>query len=81
MGRGSTLTCCGNQIKSGERGKLGLVEENRRRQGREPKFDLIDTRVFDIERSFDIFVDYAKGGPQDICTRIRRSAPAQRMPL
>ncbi|MGD0966407.1 MAG: glucosidase, partial [Candidatus Acidiferrales bacterium] len=47
-----------------------LVEENRRRQGRGPEFELIDTGIFDDDRYFDIFIEYAKAGPQDICIRI-----------
>jgi len=47
-----------------------LVEENRRRSGRQPEFELLDTGVFDGDRYFDIFVEYAKAGPEDICIRI-----------
>ena len=47
-----------------------LVEENRRRSGRGPEFELLDTGVFDEDRYFDIFVEYAKGDPEDICIRI-----------
>ncbi len=47
-----------------------LLEENRRRQGRGPEFELIDTGIFDDDRYFDIFIEYAKAGPQDICIRI-----------
>ena len=47
-----------------------LVEENRRRGGRGPEFELIDTGIFDDDRYFDIFVEYAKASEEDICIRI-----------
>jgi len=49
-----------------------LVEENRRRSGRtdQPEYELLDTGVFDDNRYFDIFVEYAKASPEDICIRI-----------
>ena len=37
-----------------------LVEENRRRAGLGPEFELLDTGVFDDDRYFDVFVEYAK---------------------
>ena len=39
-----------------------LVEENRRRGRDEPEFELLDTGVFDDDRYFDVFVEYAKAG-------------------
>jgi len=47
-----------------------LLEENRRRAGEGPEFELLDTGVFDENRYFDIFVEYAKASPEDICIRI-----------
>src|ERR1700691_3006988 len=47
-----------------------LVEENRRRSGKDPEFELLDTGIFDENRYFDIFVEYAKNGPEDICIGI-----------
>jgi hypothetical protein len=47
-----------------------LVEENRRRGRTEPEFEILDTGVFDDGRYFDVTVDYAKGGPDDILIRI-----------
>jgi hypothetical protein len=47
-----------------------LLEENRRRAGRGPEFELLDTGIFDNIRYFDVFVEYAKGEPEDICIRI-----------
>ncbi len=47
-----------------------LVEENRRRGGSGPEFELLDTGIFDENRYFDVFVEYAKAGPDDLCIRI-----------
>ena len=34
------------------------------------EFELLDTGVFDDDRYFDVVVEYAKAGPEDICIRI-----------
>jgi len=47
-----------------------LVEENRRRGKNEPEYELIDTRVFDDDRYFDVEIEYAKAGPEDVLLRI-----------
>jgi hypothetical protein len=48
-----------------------LLEENRRRWGQGiPEYELLDTGIFDQDRYFDVFVEYAKAGPEDICIRI-----------
>ncbi|HXV84888.1 MAG TPA: glucosidase [Candidatus Binatia bacterium] len=47
-----------------------LVEENRNRSKRDLEFELIDTGIFDEDRYFDVFVEYAKAGPDDILIRI-----------
>ncbi|MCG3119684.1 MAG: hypothetical protein ALAOOOJD_02192 [bacterium] len=47
-----------------------LVEENRRRGKGAPEFELIDTGVFNDERYFDVFIEYAKAAPDDILIRI-----------
>ena len=47
-----------------------LVDENRWRAGSGPEFELLDTGVFDEDRYFDVFVEYAKAGPEDLCVRI-----------
>src|ERR1041384_508822 len=41
-----------------------LVEENRRRGKDQPEFELLDSGVFDDNRYFDVFVEYAKAGPE-----------------
>lgn len=47
-----------------------LVEENQRRRGQGPEFELLDTGIFDENRYFDILIEYAKAVPEDICIRI-----------
>ena len=47
-----------------------LVETNQRRSREEYEYELLDTGVFDDDRYFDVFVEYAKAGPQDILVRI-----------
>ncbi len=48
-----------------------LVDENRRRGRKDLEFELIDTGVFHENRYFDVFVEYAKASPEDICIRIQ----------
>jgi hypothetical protein len=48
-----------------------LVEENRRRGRDQPEYELLDTGIFDDDRYFDIFVEYAKAGPDDVLIRIK----------
>jgi hypothetical protein len=47
-----------------------LVEENLRRGALAPEFELIQTGVFNEDRYFDLFVEYAKAGYDDILIRI-----------
>jgi hypothetical protein len=47
-----------------------LVEENGRRGRDVPEYELIDTGVFDGDRYFDVFVEYAKASSDDIVIRI-----------
>jgi hypothetical protein len=47
-----------------------LVDENRARRGQGPEFELLDTGIFDDDRYFDVFVEYAKAEPEDIAIRI-----------
>jgi hypothetical protein len=47
-----------------------LVEENQRRSKLEPEFELLDTGIFDDDRYFDIFVEYAKATAEDILIQI-----------
>ncbi|WP_020562754.1 MGH1-like glycoside hydrolase domain-containing protein [Methylosarcina fibrata] len=43
-----------------------LTEENRRRGSDQLEFELLDTGIFDDDRYFDVFVEYAKAGVDDI---------------
>ncbi|MFN2455844.1 MAG: glucosidase [Pyrinomonadaceae bacterium] len=48
-----------------------LIEENKKRRGAHlPEYELLDTGVFDEDRYFDVFVEYAKADAEDICIRI-----------
>ncbi|WP_336485971.1 MGH1-like glycoside hydrolase domain-containing protein [Methylobacterium nigriterrae] len=48
-----------------------LVAENGRRKGRNlPEYELIDTGIFSENRYFDVTVEYAKAGPDDILMRV-----------
>ncbi len=47
-----------------------LVEENRKRGRSEPEFELYDTGVFDNDRYFDVFTEYAKATPDDILVKV-----------
>jgi hypothetical protein len=47
-----------------------LVKENRRRDKGQPEFELLDTGVFDEDRYFDVFVEYAKADVEDILIKI-----------
>jgi hypothetical protein len=47
-----------------------LVEENRRRGKNQPEYELLDTGVFNDDRYFDVFVEYAKADIEDILIKI-----------
>ena len=47
-----------------------LIEENRRRSRLEPEYELLDTGIFDTDRYFDVFVEYAKDGPEQMLVSI-----------
>src|SRR6476661_3641697 len=47
-----------------------LLAENARRSRQEPECELLDTGIFDEGRYFDVFVEYAKAGPDDILIQI-----------
>src|SRR5262245_59939969 len=47
-----------------------LVKTNRARPSQEKEYELIDTGVFNQDRYFDVFVEYAKAAPEDILIRI-----------
>src|SRR6059058_1958227 len=43
-----------------------MVVRNGRRGKGDPEFELIETRAFDDDRYFDVFIEYAKAGPTDV---------------
>jgi hypothetical protein len=47
-----------------------LLEENKRRSRKEEEFELMDTGIFDENKYFDVFVEYAKADKDDILIRI-----------
>jgi hypothetical protein len=47
-----------------------LVETSRGRGRTETEYELLDTGVFDDNRYFDVFVEYAKESPEDILIQI-----------
>lgn len=47
-----------------------LLAENKKRGRGEMEFELLDTGIFDDDRYFDVFVEYAKAGAHDILIRI-----------
>ena len=63
-----------------------LIKENQKRGGQGDEFELLDTGVFEKNRYFDIVIEYAKYGPEDIGIRIEafnrgdRPAPLHILP-
>jgi hypothetical protein len=47
-----------------------LTETNRRRTRNDMEYELLDTGVFNDNRYFDVFVEYAKGEAEDILIKI-----------
>ncbi|MEU5048090.1 glucosidase, partial [Streptomyces griseorubiginosus] len=47
-----------------------LVAGNRARGREDAEYELLDTGVFDENRYFDVFVEYAKAGPDDLLIEI-----------
>ncbi|HEY0805864.1 MAG TPA: glucosidase, partial [Pseudonocardiaceae bacterium] len=47
-----------------------LVTTNRARGMSDPEYELLDTGIFDDNRYFDVVVEYAKSGPDDLLMRI-----------
>jgi len=63
-----------------------LREENAKRDKSQPEYELLDTGVFDDDKYFDVFIEYAKADTEDICIKItahnrgRESAPLNVLP-
>jgi hypothetical protein len=47
-----------------------LVRVNGQRSREEMEYELLDTGVFNEDRYFDVFIEYAKEGPEDILVKI-----------
>ena len=47
-----------------------LIEANRSRTRNDMEYELIDTGIFDEDRYFDVFVEYAKASPEDMLIQI-----------
>ncbi|RSK24692.1 MGH1-like glycoside hydrolase domain-containing protein [Hymenobacter metallilatus] len=47
-----------------------LRQENGRRTRLEPEYELLDTGIFAENRYFDVFIEYAKAGPDDVLLQI-----------
>jgi len=47
-----------------------LLQENARRDRTQPEFEIIDTGIFDADRYFDVDIEYAKAGADDILLRL-----------
>ena len=61
-----------------------LVETNRGRTKQELEYELLDTGAFEEDRYFDVFLEYAKEGPEDILIKVsvhNRGKEAARLQL
>ncbi len=47
-----------------------LIETNRGKTRNDFEYELLDTGAFDGDRYFDLFVEYAKEGPEDVLVRV-----------
>lgn len=47
-----------------------LIDENQKLGLEEPEYELSDTGVFDDDRYFDLFIEYAKETPEEICIKL-----------
>ena len=63
-----------------------IVSTNRSRGRNEPEYELLDTGVFDQDRYFDVYAEFAKSDPEDlliritICNRASQTAVLQVLP-
>ena len=64
-----------------------LIGENRRRTRLDPEYELLDTGIFNEDAYFDVFIEYAKAGIDDILVRItahnrgKTDAPLHILPM
>jgi len=54
----------------GEYPYSNLVETSKRRTRNDMEYELLDTGIFNDDRYFDVFVEYAKQNPEDLLIRI-----------
>ena len=47
-----------------------LVQQNAQRTRNDMEYELLDTGVFHEDRYFDVFIEYAKAGAEDILVKI-----------
>ncbi|QNE38454.1 glucosidase [Hymenobacter sp. NBH84] len=47
-----------------------LLRKNKRRTRQQPEYELLDTGIFDDGRYFDVFIEYAKAGPDDVLIQL-----------
>lgn len=47
-----------------------LIEENKKRSKEQPEYELADTGIFNDNKYFDVFIEYAKIAPEDILIKI-----------
>ncbi len=47
-----------------------LIDENRKRSLKDREYELLDTGIFNENRYFDVYVEYAKKGPEEIAIRL-----------
>ena len=50
-----------------------LIEKNKQRNRNDMEYELLDTGVFNGDRYFDVFVEYAKQSPEDLLIQISAS--------
>lgn len=48
-----------------------LITESKKRNKNDGEFELVDTGVFHEEKYFDIYIEYAKAAPEDICVKVQ----------
>ena len=64
-----------------------LIGENKRRTRLDPEYELLDTGIFNEDAYFDVFIEYAKAGIDDILVRItahnrgKADAPLHILPM
>lgn len=47
-----------------------LITANKRRSKQEPEYEILDTGIFNDNKYFDVFTEYAKNEDEDICIKI-----------